>query len=69
MEEDSERMRDDLLEGYAKLRKDDPAAKAVAIFDGGGHLPEILVTLLPEGAFARAEEGQAALAAAAETRA
>lgn len=68
MEDRSQRTRDDLLKSYAKLCKDDLAAKAAAIFEGAGYLPEILVTPQPAGAFALGE-GQAALAASSETAA
>ena len=47
----------DALKAHAKLRKDELAAKVATLFEGSGHLPEILVTPVAAGSLALTEQG------------
>lgn len=59
----SETARAAKMKGYAKLKRDELAAKASEIFEGAGYLPDMLVTAAQPGCLALTATAAAAVAA------
>lgn len=59
----SQKSRDAAMAAYAKLKKDELAARVDEAFAGAGYLPDLLVTSVPQGVIELTTAGAAAIAA------